>query len=224
MCGRFTINLTYEQLNEYVKTHFDIYDNIENFDTPRYNVAPGTNIISVINDGISYRVGTIKWGFKIPINNKSVNIINVKAENIFTSKLFKPSALSKRCLIIADSFYEWGMKKEKGSPQRIMLKSKEPFSMAGIYVKVLEDDGKPAFVVAIITTVANTLVQTIHDRMPVILSPEKEKIWLDNSIKDVSKLKSLLSAYPAEEMCMYKVSNKVNDAANDYQELIEEVC
>src|SRR5690554_631305 len=113
MCGRFTINLTYDQLEEYVRETY-LIESMPAFNLPRYNVAPGTSIISILNDGEKYRIGELKWGFtpSFASPDKTFQLINIKSESIFIKSMFKQAALTKRCVVIADSFYEWDHNKQ----------------------------------------------------------------------------------------------------------------
>ncbi len=222
MCGRFTVALSYEQLKSYVNKKYQI-NYMPAFNLPRYNVAPGTNIISLISDGKKYRIGELKWGF-IPKfkTEKPLKIINAQAESIFLKPIFRESAYNRRCIIIADSFYEWNKYDKADFPRRIMKKDNQPFSMAGIWNSSLVNN-KKVYSVAIITVAANELLNQIHSRMPAILDEESEAIWLDSNIKDKNTLSNALLKYPSEKLKMYSVSKRVNTPKNDDINLLEKI-
>lgn len=224
MCGRVTITVSKEELNNYLFDHFSI----TNFDMdkfkPSYNISPSQNVLSVINDGINFRAGFLKWGF-IPDyskDEKSTIMINTRSETIDTRPTFKNSFLNKRCIILVDSFYEWKKEKDNKSPIRIMMKDHSIFALAGIWNAFVKEDKTKIFTFSIITTTANKLITQIHQRMPVILGQEKIKIWLDPNNRDPKYLKSLLLPFDENKMMAYIVSSEVNNPRNDYPSLIKE--
>ena len=214
MCGRFTITVTFDQLQTYVQQRYQIDAIQQELILPRYNVAPGTDIISVIYDGKQHRIGLLKWGF-IPEFSKDqkVKIINAKAETLFEKPVFKQAALTRRCVILADGFYEWQAGKEK-QPMRIMTDG-GLFAIAGIWNTYIDQQGNKQHTVALITTTAREELQAIHDRMPVILTKESEAQWLNVQLQDAKRLQTLLQPYPYP-MSAYPVSKKINKA--DYQD------
>ena len=133
--------------------------------------------------------------------------------------------MKRRCLIIADSFYEWQQYDgNKKIPMRIKLKSSELFAMAGLWEKWKSPIGNTIFSCTIITTTPNELIKDIHDRMPVILQPEDEKIWLDPSIKNPKTLDYLLKPFSNDLMDAYEVSSLVNSPKNNSPNLIQQIC
>src|SRR5690554_5303444 len=161
MCGRFTITLNNDQLNQFLSQRYNIL-NSKSFNIPRFNVAPSNNVISVISDGINYRVGELKWGFIPPYskNHKKIEIINAKAETIFDNNAFKVSVLNQRCVVLADSFYEWQKQNNQKQPYRI-LTDQLLFPMAAIWSTYKLEDRKKIHTVAIITTHSNNLMENI---------------------------------------------------------------
>ncbi len=221
MCGRFTITLTKEDFLNYLMRYEDLEISIQENTLPQYNVAPSEEIIAMIKHDSKYRVGTIKWGFMphFTVNtSKSTLIINARAETLLTKNLFKESVTSKRCIIFADSFYEWKSINGQKTPYRIMLKNKKLFAFAGIW-SINKSSDKPLYSAAIITTQSNKLMESIHDRMPVILSDNDIVCWLDpTSTKE--KYMALLKPYSAEEMFAYEISSYVNNASHKDQKCI----
>jgi putative SOS response-associated peptidase YedK len=226
MCGRFTITVSYEELTRHLKDSYHIESLDLKTTLPRYNIAPGQEIISVINDGTKNRVGLLKWGF-VPSFAKDEKIgfsmINAKAETLSEKAAFKDSFVSKRCVVLADSFYEWRKDDHAKIPMRILVKDQKIFSFAGLFTTYIKSDGTKLHTVTLITTEANQLMKKVHDRMPVILSDENQAIWLDPSVTDVKILNKVLMPYPSDLMEMYQVSKKVNVSSYDDKDCILKV-
>jgi putative SOS response-associated peptidase YedK len=221
MCGRYTIVITIDEL----MLHYMIEVPTNRYHTPRYNVAPGQLVMAVINDGEKNRLGELKWGL-VPSwaqdEKISYKMINARAESVTEKPGFRASFQRKRCLIPADSFYEWKKIGADKQPMRIMLKDEGIFSMAGLYDTWTAPDGRKVSSCTIITTTPNALMVDIHDRMPVILGLEAEKIWLDKEQK-LEDLQDLLRPFPAEDMLAYPISKLVGNVKNDNPACIEPV-
>ena len=209
MCGRFVRSSPIALIGEIF--------NIRSMSTmsgapPSYNIAPSQEIL-IINDRGERELLHCRWGFLPPwVKDLSEGnrMINARAETIDEKPSFKAAFKKQRCLIIADGFYEWSKKKQKKVPHYIRLKSGKPFGFAGLYNQWTSPEGDKICSCTIITTEANDLVQTIHDRMPVIVPRDKVDMWLDPSFQDAKALKEILRSYPSEEMEMYQVSSNVN--------------
>jgi putative SOS response-associated peptidase YedK len=225
MCGRFTLTVTVDQLID----RFDIEMFLQEEEyNPSYNVAPSQSVLAVINDGSRKRMGFLRWGL-IPPFAKDVSIgykmINARAETLTDKPSYRNAYKKKRCLIVADSFYEWKRMDSKTKiPMRIKLKSNDLFAMAGLWENWKSPDGNVVYSCTVITTGPNELVQDIHDRMPVILKPEDEEYWLDPSITDTTKLQPLLKPLDHALMEAYEVSSLVNSPKNNSIELIQKIC
>lgn len=223
MCGRFTLTADID----FVMKRFTLSEkfNVTEYQ-PRYNIAPSQPLLCVIHDGEANRAGYLKWGL-VPSWSKDPKIgnkmINARAETLAEKPSFKASFKKRRCLIIADSFYEWKKDGNRKIPMRIKLKNDQPFAMAGLWERWQDNEGQQINSCTIITTSPNELMKDIHDRMPVILSPEDEKIWLDRSIEDINYLKQFLIPYHQDMMEAFEVSAQVNSPANDSSELIKSV-
>ncbi|WP_412055474.1 SOS response-associated peptidase [Bacillus inaquosorum] len=149
-------------------------------------------------------------------------MINARAETLSEKPSFRKPLVSKRCIIPADSFYEWKRLDPKTKiPMRIKLKSSNLFAFAGLYEKWNTPQGNPLYTCTIITTKPNELMEDIHDRMPVILTDENEKEWLNPKNTDLDYLQSLLQPYDPNDMKAYQVSSLVNSPKNNSPELIE---
>lgn len=184
----------------------------------RYNIAPTQDAPIVTNDDPKH-LCLMRWGL-VPSWAKDAAIgnrmINARAETLAEKPSFRKPLERRRCLVLADGFYEW--RKEAGSaniPIRFVLKSREPFAFAGLWDTWRAPDGKELVSFTIVTTEANELLRPVHDRMPVILRREDEERWLDPDLKDSARLLPLLRPYAAAEMEAYEVSMLVNSPRND---------
>jgi len=226
MCGRFTITIDLEDLREYLVEHYDITELKSEFQLPRYNIAPTQDVITIINDGSKNRVGLLKWGL-IPSFAKDqkigISMINAKSETLMEKPSFKSSFQTKRCVILADSFYEWKKEDNKKIPMRIGLNNHQIFPMAGLWSTFIKPDGSKIHSTTIITTKANALMSEIHDRMPVILNDESVKTWLNPRNHDLNMLSKVLQPYDSKAMYSYPVSSVVNNARNEMKECILKV-
>lgn len=220
MCGRFLLSVDAEMLREaFPQFRFPATY------APRYNIAPGQPVLVVPNDGTEE--GTFfLWGL-IPSWAKDPSIgnrlINARAETLAQKPSFRAAYRYRRCLILADGFYEWRKLpgKRMKIPYLVRLKSGQPFAFAGLWEEWHAPDGSQVRTCTIITTRPNELVARIHNRMPVILSPDAYATWLSTHPQSPPTLRSLLTPYPAEEMEAYAVSRRVNDARNEGPECIE---
>src|SRR6266581_7250696 len=196
MCGRYTLTID-------IKTIAEKFGVPASLDTsPRYNIAPTQEVVGILRNGTSH-LALLRWGL-IPSWAKDESIgsrmINARAETLAEKTSFKGLLRSKRCLVIADGFYEWKSVNGSKTPMYITLKSGEPFAFAGLWDIWKSPDGQQIRTCTIITTEPNELVASIHDRMPVILSADAREEWLDTSVQDVNALLPLLGPYPADEM------------------------
>jgi putative SOS response-associated peptidase YedK len=133
---------------------------------------------------------------------------------------FKRLLSSRRCLIVADGFYEWKEENRAKTPMYITLKDQEPFAFAGLWDAWKSPDGYTLRTCTIITTQPNELLSTIHNRMPAILARDAQEDWLDPAMKDVEVAQHLLTPYPTEEMIARPVSRLVNNPKYDSAELL----
>lgn len=224
MCGRYSLFTDYSMLLE----RFDIEEstvNAENY-SPNYNVAPSQQILAVVNNGSKNRLGTLKWGL-IPPWAKEAKIgykmINARAETASEKPSFRNAFKKKRCLVVADAFYEWRKEGKEKTPMLIRMKSGEPFAFAGLWESWKSEDGETIHSCTILTTSPNGLMESIHDRMPVILSKEAEQIWLDPNVQDAALLESLLEPFDAAKMEAYEVSDRVNSPKNNTPDLMRKL-
>jgi putative SOS response-associated peptidase YedK len=219
MCGRFGISFNREQIEERFGAKFEA-----DLFTPRYNAAPSQSLPVILNANPK-TIQFVAWGLRpawLKKVAKKKELANVRAETLRARATFKRDLAERRCLVLADSFYEWKKAGKQKIPYRVALKSGEPFAFAGIWEENTGEDGRPLKTFAIITTGANPLVGLVHPRMPVILRKEAEKQWIDYDITDERLLK-LLDSYPATLMQMYEISPRVNRATEDSPEIIKPV-
>lgn len=224
MCGRFTLFTEFDDLID----RFDIQAAIDSEEYSfNYNVAPSQSVLSVINDGKSNRLGYLRWGL-IPPWAKDMKIgykmINARSETLTEKPSYRNAYKKKRCLILADSFYEWKRTDERKIPMRIKLKNDEPFGMAGLWESWKSPEGSTIYSCSVITTEPNGLMSSIHDRMPVILKKESESEWLNPSNSDTNTLNKLLVPFDEEQMEAFEVSSEVNSPKNNAPNIIGQVC
>ncbi|HOU13286.1 MAG TPA: SOS response-associated peptidase [Anaerolineae bacterium] len=213
MCGRFSLGVNLDDLVE-AFPDFKFPSAL----APRYNIAPSQEVAVVPND-VDRRVEFFHWGL-IPSWAKDPEIgnrlINARAETLAEKPSFRAAYLRRRCLILADGFYEWQtIPDSKGKmPLYIQLASQKPFAFAGLW-ELWRPDDTPILSCTIITTEPNALLAPIHNRMPVILPPDAYDLWLDPAEQKPAALNHLLKPYPANLMTAYPVSRLVNSPAND---------
>ena len=168
----------------------------------------------------------MRWGL-IPswAKDKSIGsrMINARAETVAEKPSFRNALRRRRCLVLADGFYEWRRVGKTKTPMRIVMRSGEPFAFAGLWETWTDPEGTVIPSCTIITTTPNDLLSPIHNRMPVILPRDLEEFWLDESVDDPVAVTNVLTPHPAEAMEVYEVSSLVNSVANGGAEVIERV-
>lgn len=194
---------------------------------PRDNIAPSQNSPTLVVKEDRRVLVMMRWGL-VPFWAKETSIgykmINAKSETLTEKPSFRKPFKEKRCLVLADGFYEWEKTDKKNKvPYRFVLKNRQLFAFAGLWDVWKTPEGDTLLSFTIITTRANELMERIHDRMPVILNEKDEAKWLDPEFKDTDKLSSLLQPYPSEQMVAYKVSTIVNSPQNDTPACIKPV-
>ena len=147
--------------------------------------------------------------------------IHARAETAAEKPMFRDLIRRRRCLVPASGFYQWRRRGRGKQPYFVAVKGRPLFAFAGLYDEAEPGDGPPVASFAVLTTAANALLAPIHDRMPVILHPEDEALWLSREITDPRELEPLLRPFPSEELVAYQVATVVNDARRDGPELIE---
>jgi putative SOS response-associated peptidase YedK len=227
MCGRYTLHTRLNQLLQQFAVEAreggitPLWD-----DRPRYNIAP-TQQVPIIRQIDGHReLSMVRWGLVPPWADpeKPLPMMNnARSEEVTEKPTFKSIIKNKRCLILADGFYEWEKIGKLKQPHYYGLKGYKPFAFAGLW-QTWKGDSKPVDSCTIMTTSANELVGEIHDRMPVILSPNDYDLWLDPEMQEPAKLTYLYEPFSASEMESHLVSMNVNKVANQGPELIEPVA
>ncbi len=218
MCGRFTLAVNPEQLQQ----QFGLAEPPPKELVPRYNIAP-TQAVAVVPNAEERRLELFQWGL-IPSWAKDPAIgnrmINARAETLAEKPAFRAALKRRRCLVVADGFYEW--KKEDGRklPMHIHMADGQPFAFAGLWEVWQPPDGSVIKTCTIITTDANALVAPIHNRMPVILAPGDYDRWLDPRELPADQTLPLLRPFDARALRAVPVSPQVNNPANDSPECV----
>ena len=220
MCGRFTLRTSAKEIAQL----FDV--TVPDFG-PRYNIAPTQDVAAVrFNPYKDKREFVfLQWDF-VPFwadePKTKYSMINAKAETVADKPSFRAAFQKRRCLILADGFYEWQKRDGKKQPYFLHMKDDPPFAFAGLWEHWQGDDEEVESC-TIIVTEANDLLEPMHDRMPVILAPDDYDFWLDPGIGDKERLQKLLRPYSSDEMEAYPVSTPINKPTNDVEECVEPV-
>lgn len=202
---------------------------------PRYNIAPGERAPVIVREQAAAELKFMRWGLARPWaehEKTGAPLINARAETLRQKPLFGEAFARRRCLAPADGFYEWETTAGGKRPWRFTLRDEAPFCFAGLWAAWSPSPGvqgelfptttateEPLQAFAIITTAANELVRSVHDRMPVILSGESLRLWLDPAAK-AEDLQALLQPYPAEAMQRQPASRRVNRPGNEGPECL----
>jgi putative SOS response-associated peptidase YedK len=217
MCGRFSIATSKEKLS----TRFQV--RVSKEFVPRYNVAPMSSI-PVITSANPNTLQFFKWGL-VPNwsldQSTAINMINARAETITEKIHFKHCIKNQRCLIPADGFFEWKKVGKTKKPMRFTLLDKDLFAFAGLWDRwENKETGESLNTCTILTTQANKLVAPTHDRMPVILRKDLERLWIAEDINDM-QVQSLLKPFDHSQMYSYEVHRDINHVKNDSPLCIE---
>lgn len=168
----------------------------------------------------------LRWGL-IPSWAKDSRFgnqcINAKAETVAEKPAFRSSFSKRRCLVIADGFYEWKQELRHKQPFYITMEDHRSFAFAGLWARWEPVADNPIESCTIITTTPNDLLAPIHDRMPVILDPTVYERWLDPSFQNIEYLESVLRPFPTDQMMAVPVSTLVNSPSHDVPQCLEPV-
>jgi len=214
MCGRYRLSRRKQIIEEY----FDVTG--EDDWIPRYNIAP-TQPVPIIRQHPTEpgrKLSLVRWGL-IPSwakdSSGAATMINARSETAATKPAFRDALKSRRCLIPADAFYEWQRTGKTKQPFCFEVGEGELFAFAGLWDRWRAPDGSWLRSCSILTTTANRLTATVHDRMPVILDPGNYDLWLDPGMTNIEAASDLLKPFEAHLMRAYSVSPRVNNVAND---------
>lgn len=220
MCGRFTLHTPAESVAEL----FDLPE-VPNW-APRYNIAPTQRVpvVSVGAEGGGRSFRTLTWGL-VPSWSRDpkmgARMINARGETVQSKPSFRAAFRQRRCLILADGFYEWKRIERGKQPYFISMGDGRPFALAGLWERWKPPDGEPLDTCTIITTQPNELLEPIHDRMPVILDASSYDEWMDPDHPDPERLGELLRPFSSQRMTAFPISKQVNSPSNDSPECIE---
>jgi putative SOS response-associated peptidase YedK len=227
MCGRFTLATPASEWAALFR--LDEIPDVE----PRFNIAPTQDVMVVrAPSGLRERPGlhlapsgspvpreaaTMRWGL-IPRWAREIGsgqpLINARSETVAEKPSFRDSYRERRCLVVADGFYEWQAAGRHKQPYWIGIAGGQPFGFAGLWDRWKAEDGHTVDSCTILTTDANESLRPLHDRMPVIVAPEQFDMWMDPDTIPW-ELEPLLIPYPADDMEFYPVTTRVNYVAND---------
>ncbi len=220
MCGRFTLTSNLDEL----QGRFGFLSESTSLE-PRYNAAPTDQVLTVTNDG-NRRGEMMRWGL-VPSWAKDLKsgarMINAVSETAASKPAFRAAFRKRRCLVLADGFFEWRKEGKARFPQYIFQKSGEPMALAGLWELWKSDAGEWIRSCTILTTTPNSFIEPVHNRMPVILSAETEALWLDPVTEDAETLQRLLIPAPSESLDSYEVSSLVNNVRNKGADCLKRV-
>ena len=230
MCGRFARRSTQEVLADWFGVELEDMP----WFAPTFNAAPQSTqpVVRLNRDSGSREFALMRWGL-VPFWAKdakfSYSTINARAEEAPSKPAYREALKKRRCLVPADAFYEWQRLDQKNKqPYAIALKSGEPYALAGLWECWKPQEGPPLETFTILTTDPNELMQSIHNRMPVILEPRDYERWLDSGGGNSGELArppvDLLRPYPAEKMKAWQVSQRVGNVRNNDPELLEQAA
>jgi putative SOS response-associated peptidase YedK len=142
-------------------------------------------------------------------------MINARAETVAEKPAFRAALRARRCLIVADGFYEWQKDGARKVPHYVRMRDGRPFAFAGLWERWAPGQERPVESCVIVTTTPNEVLAPIHDRMPVILAAADFARWIDPEMRDAAAALTLLRPYPAEQLEAYPVGLRVNNPGND---------
>jgi len=217
MCGRFSLAISKRDIERSLMDSFELTDSVL-LKLPRYNIAPRQILQGLVNNGEEIKLRDFVWGFIPSFGVKpssKLELINVRIESLDDKWFLKEAVKQRRCLILADGFYEWEPTDQGKIPYRITLKEHEVFYFAGVYSQYsVLDNHLPTC--AVITKEATNVMKGIHQRMPVMMNAKNaQRYLLDGILRDDMFIKD-------DELLMYPVSRLVNNVSIDKVECIRE--
>ena len=206
MCGRFALDTNPQRFAD----HFSISGDLDLI--PSWNIAPSTKIHTITLKDSNRYLRRMKWGL-VPSwsNDASIGnkLTNARGETVAEKPSFRTAFKYHRCIIPASGFFEWKTENGNKSPWYISLKSGDPMAFAGLW-EFNDKGSEPLETCCIITTSANSLMEPIHDRMPVILSPDQWELWLSPHEHQKEDLLPLIKPFDSKPMQAWEVSREVN--------------
>lgn len=223
MCGRFVGFRSLDEMRGYFPIDKAACEVMEN-----YNVAPSQEVLAIVKHAGENWLDRFHWGL-VPFWAKDISIgnkmINARSESVAEKPSFRNAFKKRRCLILADGFYEWTGEKGRKQPVFITLPDKSPFAFAGLWEswnnKGTQESAYKSC--TIITTQASKSMRDIHHRMPAILKADVYEPWLDTENQNVAKLEGILKDCIHTEFVNYPVSKQVNSTGNNNPSCIEPI-
>jgi putative SOS response-associated peptidase YedK len=221
MCGRFTLRTSPQKLLENFGVAFPDF-------SPRYNIAP-TQLVFALRatpEGTARQAAALRWGL-IPSWAKDPKIgsksINARAETLAEKPMFRAAFKRRRCLVLADGYYEWRTNGKSKLPYHFRYEDQRPFAFAGLWEAWRGPEGNdpPLETCTIITTAARGIAATLHERMPVIIPPSEYDLWIAPQPLDAAQLESLVRPPLQDELIPVSVSKVVNSVKNQGPECLE---
>jgi len=211
MCGRFTIRSSPQKVAEvFGLSELPLFE-------PRYNVAPTQQVPAVRVRDDRRELAFLRWGL-IPgwADDPKIGsrMINARADTVAEKPSYRKPLALRRCLIVADGFYEWQSVEGKKQPYFIRLRDERPFGLAGLWERWTRGE-QTIESCTIVTTEANAALGGLHDRMPVILDPRDFERWLDPAVQEAERLTPLLRPYAGDDLFATPVSTRVNSPTHE---------
>ncbi len=218
MCGRFSLAVSKERVSK--KFNITIEEDI----IPNYNIVP-TDETYIIGNNFPKNLQKMSWGL-VPYWAKDAkigsNLINARSEGIASKLSFRMPIRKRRCLVLADGFYEWRKEGRKKIPYRITMQNEPIIAMAGIWDIWNDPNGLPYYSFAILTTRSNEEMSKVHDRMPIILSTQEEqKKWLEEL--KLEEILNMMQTLKSGCLDVFPVSDRVNSYKNNEPELYQPI-
>ena len=218
MCGRFAFYSPTEATAALfgVRTSTDM--------SPRYNISPSQEVVAIRQSTAGeLELASLRWGlvpFWAKAHRVGARMINAVGETISAKPAFRAAFKKRRCLVLANGFYEWRKEGKRKIATYIYPRSGEPMAFAGLWETWKSPEGQVVQSCTIVTTPANPLIQPLHNRMPVILPEETQALWLDPLTEDPKILEPLLVPAPVEMLTSHPVADTVNSVKNQGPECI----
>ena len=212
MCGRFTLTADQATIETYLEENFNITSPGFHHE-PRYNIAPAQPIITLIDDGSNFRAGKLLWGHQGGAHSSKL-FINARSETVHEKKTFKQSFLTRRCVVLADGFYEWDASK---TPFHIHPSGHTIFAFAAIYSSSKLSEGSQ---VALLTKASDGDMATVHSRMPIMLDIKGAKAYMTRHASMRELQETLTHALAPKHFTPVHpmVGNPANDSAAIFSE------
>jgi putative SOS response-associated peptidase YedK len=217
MCGRFVRHTK-------ASMYAELFDVVSVPDLPSFNIAPTQPVAIVRHTDDRRECVLVRWGL-IPFwsKDKKTSYIIARADTVLQKPAFRSSVKKRRCLVLADGYYEWRTQGKAKQPFYFHMRDDRPFAFAGLW-DCWKGETEPIESCTIITTEANELSRPVHDRMPVIMTGNACAAWLDPEVEDTGVLQVLLKPYPADEMESYSVGAFVSNVKNNSPDCIAHVA